>query len=96
MELVLTIAMKNGGHLGCRYLQCGARWLEIFPAGRPVTVDTTVIAGPVSVKSSWYDPTTGRYSIISEGYRHGSPRSAIFAARSFMQCLKVEVVSHKG
>jgi hypothetical protein len=37
-----------------------------FPAGRPVTVDTTVIAGPISVKLSWYDPTTGKYSIISE------------------------------
>ena len=37
-----------------------------FPASRPVTVDTTVIAGPISVKLSWYDPTTGRYSIISE------------------------------
>jgi hypothetical protein len=32
-----------------------------FPAGRPVTVDTTVIAGLISVKLSWYDPTIGRY-----------------------------------
>ena len=37
-----------------------------FPTGRPVTVDTTVIAGPINVKLSWYDPTTGKYYLISE------------------------------
>jgi len=37
------------------------RDLLIFPEGRAVTVDTIVIAGLISVKLSWYDPTIGRY-----------------------------------
>ncbi|MBS0237575.1 MAG: DUF4038 domain-containing protein [Proteobacteria bacterium] len=36
-----------------------------FPTDRSVMVDTTVIAGPTNVKLSWYDPTTGKYTIIS-------------------------------
>jgi hypothetical protein len=37
-----------------------------FPTSRPITVDTTVVAGPMGVKLSWYDPTTGTYSTISQ------------------------------
>ena len=37
-----------------------------FPTRRPVTVDTTAIAGSGRVKLSWYDPTTGTYTTISE------------------------------
>ena len=34
-----------------------------FPTSRSITVDATVIAGSISVKLSWYDPTTGTYTI---------------------------------
>ena len=40
-----------------------------FPSARPVTVNTTAIAGPGEVKLSWYDPTTGTYTTISESER---------------------------
>jgi Protein of unknown function (DUF4038)/Putative collagen-binding domain of a collagenase len=47
-----------------------------FPTSRSVTVDTTVIAGPV--KLSWYDPTMGTYTIISESEAAIANRSIAF------------------
>lgn len=44
----------------------GSAAIAYFPNSRPVTVDTTVLAGAASVKLSWYDPTTGTYTTISE------------------------------
>ncbi|MBY0562243.1 MAG: glycoside hydrolase family 140 protein [Hyphomicrobium sp.] len=49
-----------------------------FPTGRPVTVDTTVIAGAINVKLSWYDPTTGKYHLISESEAPMATRSVEF------------------
>ncbi|MGO4684106.1 apiosidase-like domain-containing protein [Hyphomicrobium sp. 2TAF46] len=49
-----------------------------FPTGRSVTVDTTVIAGPINVKLSWYDPTTGKYHLISESEAAMADRSIEF------------------
>ena len=49
-----------------------------FPTRRSVTVDTTVIAGPVSVKLSWYDPTAGTNSIIAESEAAMANRSIPF------------------
>jgi uncharacterized protein DUF4038/collagenase-like protein with putative collagen-binding domain len=49
-----------------------------FPTSRTVTVDTTAIAGPISVKLSWYDPTTGTYTIISESEAAIANRSIAF------------------
>ena len=47
-----------------------------FPTSRSVTVDTTVIAGPI--KLSWYDPTSGTYTIISESEAATANRSIAF------------------
>lgn len=52
--------------------------IAYFPTGRPVTVDTTVIAGPINVKLSWYDPTTGKYYLISESEAATAIRSIPF------------------
>jgi hypothetical protein len=49
-----------------------------FPTSRFVTVDTSVIAGPMGVKLSWYDPTSGAYSIISESEAATVNRSIAF------------------
>jgi hypothetical protein len=49
-----------------------------FPTGRPVTVDTTAFAGPISVKLSWYDPTTGSYGTISESEAARADRPITF------------------
>ena len=49
-----------------------------FPTRRPVTVDTTAIAGPGKVKLSWYDPTTGIYTTISESEDATTRRSISF------------------
>ena len=49
-----------------------------FPMSRSVTVDATVIAGSVSVKLSWYDPTTGTYTSISESEAAIANRSIAF------------------
>lgn len=49
-----------------------------FPTSRLVTVDTSVIAGPTGVKLSWYDPTSGAYSIISESEAATANRSIAF------------------
>jgi uncharacterized protein DUF4038/collagenase-like protein with putative collagen-binding domain len=49
-----------------------------FPTSRSVTVDTTVFAGPISVKLSWYNPTTGTYTIISESEAAIANRSIAF------------------
>jgi hypothetical protein len=49
-----------------------------FPTSRSVTVDTTVVAGPMDVKLSWYDPTTGTYIIISESEAAAANRSIAF------------------
>jgi hypothetical protein len=46
-----------------------------FPTRRSITVDTTAIAGPASVKLSWYDPTSGKYSVISESEAAVADRS---------------------
>lgn len=39
--------------------------LIYFPDNRTVTVDTTQIPGPGSVRLRWYDPTTGGFTSIS-------------------------------
>jgi len=49
-----------------------------FPTNRSIVVDTTVIAGGVNVKLSWYDPMTGRYIIISESEAATENRSIAF------------------
>jgi hypothetical protein len=49
-----------------------------FPTSRSITVDTTVVAGQMGVKLSWYDPTTGTYTIISESQAAIPNRSIAF------------------
>jgi hypothetical protein len=49
-----------------------------FPTSRPVSVDTTALAGPTRVKLSWYDPTTGTYATISESEDAVANRSVPF------------------
>jgi hypothetical protein len=47
-----------------------------FPESRPVTVDTTVIAGPI--KLSLYDPTTGKFTIMAESEPGTANRTIAF------------------
>jgi hypothetical protein len=54
--------------------------LAYFPTRRPVTVDTTVIAGNVGVRLSWYDPTTGKYGVISDAEPATASRPVTFPA----------------
>lgn len=54
--------------------------LAYFPTGRSVTVRTTVISGATSVKLSWYDPTTGEYSLISKSELPIENRTIAFPA----------------
>jgi hypothetical protein len=49
-----------------------------FPTSRPVTVDTTVVAGTAGVRLSWYDPTAGTYTMISESEAGNANRSIAF------------------
>lgn len=52
--------------------------IAYFPNSRPVTVDTTAIAGTANVKLSWYDPTAGTYATITESEAAIANRSIAF------------------
>jgi hypothetical protein len=49
--------------------------IAYVPTSRPVVVDTTVIAGTDPVQLRWYDPTTGRYSVVAKSEAQQANRS---------------------
>jgi hypothetical protein len=49
--------------------------LVYFPTSRPVTLDTTKIAGGSKVRLRWYDPTSGNYTVIAASEAKASDRS---------------------
>jgi Putative collagen-binding domain of a collagenase/Fibronectin type III domain/Protein of unknown function (DUF4038) len=46
-----------------------------FPSSRSVVIDTTAISGTNPVRLRWYDPATGRYTVISASEAQRANRS---------------------
>jgi hypothetical protein len=70
--------LKTGLGSGDDQAACGyssRAALVYFPTSRPVIIDTTKIARGRKVRLRWYDPTSGKYTMIASSEAKVSERS---------------------